>query len=195
MNGDALHLFLNVAHTKPVSDRRVEVHRFQRGLALLFGRTRVKRSHIVQSVGKLYDDDTDILAHRHKYLANILRLLLLLCVQRHLTYFRNAVHHKGNVPAETLFNIFKRGFGVLNDVVQQRRADSIGVHMIIQQYARDGKRVGDILLARGAHLPVVSRVRKLVSASYLVGVIAPVYLADLLHKIIYGYCFHSHTPF
>ena len=39
VNGNAFHFLLDVAHTSSVGDRRVEVHSFKRGLALLLGRT------------------------------------------------------------------------------------------------------------------------------------------------------------
>ena len=77
VNGNSFHLVLDIAHTETVSDRRIEIHRFERGFALFFGRARVECAHIVETVGELYDDNADILAHCHKDFADIFGVLFL----------------------------------------------------------------------------------------------------------------------
>ncbi len=164
-----------------MGDRSIEIHGLQRGLALLLGRTRVQRAHIMKSVGELDDDDADILAHRHKDLADILRLLFLLGIERNLTDLGHAVHHDRHVLAEFLPYLVQCRFGILHHVVKKRGADRIRIHEIVQQNGRHGQRMRYIFFSRGAHLPLVRLVRKPVSAHYFIRIIRLFACGDLLH--------------
>ncbi len=59
--GDVLHLLLYGVHTEPVGNGRVYAHGFERCFALLVGRAGSEGAHIVKPVGKLYDNNADIL--------------------------------------------------------------------------------------------------------------------------------------
>ena len=74
------------------------------------------------TVGKLDDDNTDILRHCHQHLAHILRLLLLLCKDRHLAELCNALNKVCNILAEFLLDILLGHIGVFNNVMQQSRS-------------------------------------------------------------------------
>ena len=64
-------------------DRRVNLHGFQRLVALLALGQELEGTGIVQSVGQLDQDNADILRHGEEHLAQVLELLLLLGVAQH----------------------------------------------------------------------------------------------------------------
>ena len=59
--GDTLHFLLDVAHTEAVSNGSIDIHSFQSGISLLVCGTEMQRPHIMQTVCKLYDDNTNVL--------------------------------------------------------------------------------------------------------------------------------------
>lgn len=75
--GDVLELLLDRADTKPVRQRRIDLHRFKRLVAALLLGHDLDRAHVVQPVGQLDDDHAHILRHGEQHLAHVLRLLLL----------------------------------------------------------------------------------------------------------------------
>ena len=65
---------LHLGDTESLSQRRIDLHRLL-SLLLLLGRRHIAKStHIMQSVGKLDQDDTDILRHGKEHLTEILCL-------------------------------------------------------------------------------------------------------------------------
>ena len=82
---ELLELLLDALHTEAMSERRENVHRFERGDPALLLRFRVERPHIVQSVTKLYEDDANVLRHREEHFPEILdlRFLFVLYVKMH----------------------------------------------------------------------------------------------------------------
>ena len=71
-----LQLPLDLLHTEPVRQRRVDLHRLH-GLRDLLGRRLVlQRPGIMQAVGNFDEDDADVLRHGHEHLAQIFHLLL-----------------------------------------------------------------------------------------------------------------------
>ncbi len=157
-----LHFLLNVVHTQSMGYGSVKAHGFKRGFSLFFGRTAGQGAHIVQSVRKLYDNNAYILAHRHKYFADIFGVLLFLCVQGNLTYFGNAVHQQRHVFPEFFLQSIEGGAGIFHNVVEQRRADSVGIHTHFQQNISYRHRVTYIRLSACAGLSLVGVFRKLV---------------------------------
>ena len=65
-------------YAQPSRKRRVNFQSFPRHTLLAFHRKEVERTHIVQSVRKLYNDNPYILRHRDEKLAEVFRLLLFL---------------------------------------------------------------------------------------------------------------------
>ena len=70
------------------------------------------------AVCQLDDNDADILRHRHKHLADILRLLLLLGKDRHLAELCNSLNKVCNILAEILLNILFRHIRIFDNIVQ-----------------------------------------------------------------------------
>ena len=67
---------LNLGYTKPLCNGRIDVHRLP-GLFFLLGRRhKLQSPHIMQPVGKLNNNNPNVLCHGKKHLAQILRLNL-----------------------------------------------------------------------------------------------------------------------
>ena len=65
-------------NTEPARDRRIDIERFLCHAKLPLLGKKVKRTHIVQTIGKFDDDDADILCHRHENFLEVFRLLLFM---------------------------------------------------------------------------------------------------------------------
>ena len=154
---EVFQLLLDTLHTEPVGKRGVDVHSFQRGDPLFFGRFCVQRAHIVQSVAELDKNDPDVLGHGEQHLAQGLdmRFFFILGLKRH--DFGQPVHQQRHVNAETLLQFFQAGFvgAVLHRVVQERRADRVRIQPQRGNDFCHGKRMGDIRLPALTKLPVV----------------------------------------
>ena len=64
---------------------------FKGCFAALFLADIAYRSHVMQSVRKLDDNNTDIVGHGEEHLADIFRLRLCLCLGRHFSELCHAV--------------------------------------------------------------------------------------------------------
>ena len=73
-----IKLCLDLGNTKPLCDRSIDIHGFFCFFQLLLRSHILQGTHIVQTVGKLDDDNTDIFCHRKEHLTKILSLDLQL---------------------------------------------------------------------------------------------------------------------
>ena len=153
--GQVLELPLNRAHAQTVGQGRIHVH----GLASLKQATVLakgrQRTHVMQAVGKLNDNDADVLGHGEEHLAQRKRLLLVHAIDFDVGELGHAIDELGHRIAKQAGNIGKRGLGVLDGIVQQRGAHHIAVHLEIGQ--DDGHLDGmvDVHLTRAALLVAV----------------------------------------
>ncbi len=85
------------------------------------------RAHVVQAVGELDEDDPDVRGHRHHHLAVVLRLRLVARLEGQPGQLGDAIDQAGDLVAERLAHLLERRGGVLDRVVQQRRAQRLGV--------------------------------------------------------------------
>ena len=122
-----LKLRAHAVHTEAVGDRRIDIERLARDPPALLRRHGVHGTHVVQAVCQLDDDDADVLNHRQEHLAEVLRLGLLATAELDLGEFADAVDEFGYLGAKILGNLFLGGRGILYDVVQDRRHDTLGV--------------------------------------------------------------------
>ena len=156
---------LDGAHAETVRKRRVDFQRFLGNAHLFFTAAVGKRPHVVKSVSKFDDHDTDIGRYGQEQLPQVLDLFLLLgdiLVFRGLGQFRNAVDKHSNALAEFMFDILKRhALAVLHRVMKDRCDDALRVHSEIQDDFRHLKRVRDIRLAGFAKLSVMVVDRKI----------------------------------
>ena len=120
----------------------------------------LERAHVVQAVGKLDDDDADILCHGKKHLPQIFRLdLHLLHFVVDLAEFGHPVDQKAHVLAEGLADFIHRHRCVLHDIVQYTGRDRLLVHLEIRQDNADAQRVDDIRLTGLSHLSLMGFLR------------------------------------
>ena len=120
-----LKLPLDALHTEAVGNGGVDLHRFERLLALLFRRLVLHGAHIVRAVGELDEDDADVLGHGHEHLAQVLHLLFFLAGVLHARQLGNAldkIRHRGR---ELLGDLGIRGGGVLDAVVHEGGLDGL----------------------------------------------------------------------
>jgi len=61
---ELLQFLVQRVQPQPVGDGRIDVQRFASDALAVRGRHRIERAHIVQTVGKLDQDDAYVLRHR-----------------------------------------------------------------------------------------------------------------------------------
>ena len=74
-----------------MSDGGIYLESFKGCFAALLFADIADGSHIMQSVGELYNNNSDIIRHREEHLADIFRLRLCLCLGRHFSELCHAV--------------------------------------------------------------------------------------------------------
>ena len=75
-----------------MSDGGIYLESFKSSFAALIFADIADGSHIMQSVGELYNNNSDIIRHREEHLADIFRLRLCLCLGRHFSELCHAVN-------------------------------------------------------------------------------------------------------
>ena len=120
---EVLKLPLDARDAETVRERRVDLNRLARDALLLVLAHVLERAHVVQAVRKLDHDDADVLGHREEHLAVALELRLFLRFILQAAEFRHAVDEHRDLVAEHLLHLVVRVNRVLDDIVQQRRAD------------------------------------------------------------------------
>ena len=101
----------------------------------------------MEAVGELDQDDPDVGGHRHHHLAVVLGLALVAALEGDPGQLGDAVDELGDLLAELVADLVEAGAGVLDRVVEQRRAERLGVEPHPGADLRDPDRVGDELLA------------------------------------------------
>jgi len=137
-------------------ERGVDLQRLT-GDPLTFGRTldEMQGTHVVQPVGELDQQHTDVLGDRQDEFAQVLGLPLVFGGQRETRKLSDALDQLGDLLAEHPGDLVTGDLGVLDHVVQQRGDDGRGVHPVVGEDAGDFDRMGEIGVARGAHLRAV----------------------------------------
>ena len=155
-----LELVLDAAHPEPIGDRRVDVERLLRDAhALVVGHV-LQRAHVVQAVGKLDEDDSDVVDHRQQHLAEVLRLPLFGRRERDGADLRDAFDDVRDVFAEELADLLRRGQRVFDDVVQQPGRDAHRVEFHVRENVGNFERMNEIWLAGMADLSLVLQGRE-----------------------------------
>ncbi len=150
--GEVLELPLDRVDPQPVGQRRVDLQRLARLRQLLLLRQRAERAHVVETVGQLDQDHPDVGGHRHHHLPVVLGLALVAALEGDPGQLGDAVDQLGDLLAELGPDLLEAGAGVLDRVVQQRRAERLGVEPHPGADLRHPDRVGDELVAGAAQL-------------------------------------------
>ena len=159
---------LQLPDAQTVGQRRVDLHRLLRHAAALGGRPELERLHVVEPVGKLDEDDADVLGHGQEHLAHVLGPQVLpveldqgppvvaVDVQElHLVELGDAVDQPGDLAAEATLQLRHGHVAVFGDVVAQGRDDGRGIHAQAGQRVGYRERVVDVRLARFSKLGAV----------------------------------------
>ena len=155
-----------------------------RAIAMLLARGQARqRTHVVQTVGQLDDDDANILGHRHEHLAQVLDLRVFLRLIRNPREFRYAFDQPRDLVAELRGDLFARDRRIFDDVVQQRGGDRLVVHLELGQNAGDREGMLDVRLARSPALALVGGVGNLIDAHQPGRIGCGVVLADALDEL------------
>ena len=114
-------------------DRGVDVARFlsDRNPALI--RQVAERPHVVQAIGKLHQDDADVIHHRQQHLAEVLGLALLARRERNRPDLGHALDDVGDLGAEELSDSLGCRERVLDHVVEEARRHRDDVELHIRQ--------------------------------------------------------------
>ncbi len=150
--GEVLELPFDRVDPQPVGERGVDLDRLARLRHLLLLGQRAERAHVVQAIGQLDQDHPDVGGHRHHHLAVVLGLPLVAALEGHPGQLGDAVDQLGDLLAELRPDLLEAGAGVLDRVVQQRRAERLGVEPHAGADLGDADRVGDELVAGVAQL-------------------------------------------
>jgi hypothetical protein len=152
---EVLELELQAVEPEPLGDRRINVERFPGDRAPPRRRHAADGAHVVRAVGELDEDDAQVTHHREQHLAERFRLRFLAVLELDLVELGDAVDDLGHGVAELRRDLRLGDRRVLDDVVQDRRDDGVGVEAQLGEDfgGRDG--VGDIGLAGLALLAAV----------------------------------------
>ena len=161
---EVLELPLDVGDAEAVGKRRIDLDGFLGDALLLVLPHVLERAHVVQAVCELDHDDADVLRHREEHLAIVLELLLLARLVLDLAELRHAVDEHGDFLAEHLLDLLVRIDGVLDDIVQERRADRHVIDVQLREDLSDMQGMDDVFLTRDALLPLVRGIRQLIGA-------------------------------
>ena len=145
--GQILEFFAHPLHTHAPRQRPIDIHGFTRLLRLLFRAHRLDGAHIVKPVGKLDQNDPQILGHRHEQLAEILGLLGLGIRELQIGKLGDAIHQIGHFAAKFLGNDLIGRLRVLDRIVQEGGDDGGIVQPLLGQDRGHGNRMGEIGLA------------------------------------------------
>ena len=146
---------LKPVHAESVRQRHINFHGLDRDSLLGIFSKKVDRSHVVQAIGQLNEQDADVLRHRDQHFAEVFGLSFAHGRELDLRNFGQAFDEERDLfPAQT-FNFFAGGKGVFEGVVEKGRGDRHVVHPHVDQDAGDFERMNEIGLAAQSLLPVV----------------------------------------
>ncbi len=155
LEGEILQFTADLAHSKTMRDRRVDLQGLARDTLAALGAQTAKRPHVVQPVRQLHNNHTDVIDHRQEHLAVALGLAIFGRKEIDLTEFGDAVDAARHLIAKVLLNVGGGDAGVFHDVVEETGLNADHVHAHIGQDLRHRERVAHVRLTGGAHLPRV----------------------------------------
>src|SRR5690625_28750 len=139
-----LKLVLDVTYAEPVRERREYLERLPADALLLVRRHRPQRTHVVQPVCQLHEDDAYIADHGQQHLPQVLRLLVLVHPDSELADLGLAFDDAAHGHAEFLLDLLEGDVGVLDGVVQQAGDKRVGIEVHLRQQGGHGHRMHDV---------------------------------------------------
>ena len=132
--GKVIQLYFDLGNTKTLCDRRIDVHRLS-CLLLLFLRSHVlKSTHIMKTVCKLDQNNTDILCHGKEHLAKALCLQLYFILGiGQLTDLSYPIYQKRNLRTKFSGDLITGHPGIFNSIVKKACYNGLLVQFQIRQ--------------------------------------------------------------
>ncbi len=156
LEAQLFQLVLHGVNTEAVGDGGEDLEGFPGDAAAFVWSQGAQGAHVVGAVGELDQDDPDILGHGHHHLAEVLGLGLLAIAKLQLVELGDARYQLGDGIAKQLGQIGLGDRGIFDDVVQHGCHQGFMIEAHVAKNAGNGNRVGDIGLAAGTHLSLVS---------------------------------------
>ena len=124
---EVLQLTLDLVHTKTVCKRSIEVVCLSSDLHLLVRTHTAERTHIMQTVGKLDEQRTDIVMDRCEHLMEVVYLLGVVVLL--LLLLGYCSDQKGDIVTESFPYILYSVVCVLHYIVQESRYDGVCIEV------------------------------------------------------------------
>jgi hypothetical protein len=180
-----LELPLERVDAEPVRERRVDLERLLRLLHLLLLAEVFDLAQVVQTVGKLDQDDPHVLGHRDDQLAVVLGFRLLAALELDARQLRHALDEPRDLVAELRAHVVELDLRVLDHVVEQRGGDGLVVELELRADLGRPPGVQHELLAGASLLAGVSVSREGEGPADQVAVDVRVVGGDVRNQLVY----------
>jgi hypothetical protein len=147
----------------------VDLERLVGDLPLAPVRERGERAHVVEAIGELHEEHTDVAGHRHDHLADVLGLGQLTAAELELVELGEPVDDPRDLVAELPLDVAEADRGVLDRVVEEGGGQGGGVQTEVGEDRGDGDGVLDVGVTRLADGALVRLGRHLVGVADLGG--------------------------
>lgn len=153
--GEIFELSSQLAHAQAMRERSVDVQGLFGDALLLLKAEVFERSHVVESICELNDDDSNVCDHREQHLADVLSLMIFAVCEFDFVQLGDTFDDMSDLLPEPVSNLLSGNIGVLNGVVQKTSCDRRRIHLQIGEYLGDLKRMNDVGFAGGAELALM----------------------------------------
>ena len=109
----------------------------------------------METVGKLDENDPDVVRHGQEHLAEIFRLALLFGLEVYFADLGNTVNEIGHFRAENSFQLLMGGKSILHRVMEQAGYHRCHVKLEIRQYPRHFHGMDQVRFSGQAGLPLM----------------------------------------
>ncbi len=147
LEAQVFQLALERLDTETVREWRVDFERLPGDALLRLGPHVLERAHVVEPVAELDEKDADVPRHRDHHLAEVLRLPVFLRREVDLRQLGDAIDQLRNFYAELLGDLIARCERVLDDVVEEARADARRVEPQVRDDPGNAHGVNDVWLS------------------------------------------------
>ena len=153
--GEILQFRLHPVDPQTAGQRGIEFQGLLGDVELPVRRLKLERPHVVDPVRQTDEENPDIGGHRQNHLPEIFRLALLLIAEGDLADLRQPVDEECDLFAELLFDLFERGQGIFDRIVEEPGHEGGRIQFHIRQDPADLHGMGQIGLAGEADLSLM----------------------------------------
>jgi len=146
-----------------VGQRCIDITGFNGNPDLSFTVEILKGPHIVEPVGQLDQDDSNIPRHGQQHFSEVLDLLLLQRFIFNRADFGDTINQRSNLLAELSLYFIEGDLGIFDNIMQYSRGNGVRVQMQLGQDKSDIQAVFDKPLPRFALLPLMRDIGEFIS--------------------------------